>query len=314
MSSSLALIRKELKWSRYPIVRRFSSFGPEENLLICGGPRSGSTWLAELINLIPKTVILCEPLVLGQAGPFNALHFCWDQHIPENAEWEAAKQAFELVFRGKVLNDWTCMHSPLHRFLTADRMVVKFCHANALLPWLIRNFSFKYAPIFLIRHPFAVVASQLRHGNWSYEFSGYKIPHCPFNEFYSKHAEFLSKIRTKEEALVATWCLVNLVPLLHIGNNVNWVMIYYEHLLKNPRKEMQRIFDRWQLPVPDNFLDKVAKPSATTREATFEHGAEKQLAKWKSRFNDAQLKKMMTVLEYFGIEQYGMGILPKLGD
>jgi hypothetical protein len=99
--------------------------------------------------------------------------------------------------------------------------------------------------------------------------------------------------------------------LRNTRNNKDWITIYYEHLLTNPWKEIPRIFDRWQLPIPNNVFDRIGKPSGTMRDATFKQGTDKQLAKWRASFDDSQLEKMMAVLEYFGVEQYGMDVLPK---
>jgi hypothetical protein len=118
----------------------------------------------ELINLIPKTVILWEPMHRRQIYPFNIRNFPVRHYVPEDVVWDEGKRMFEHMLSGKFLNDWTCSQSFPLSYLMADRMIVKFCRAHALLPWLTRNFQFNYAPIFLVRRPFAVVASQLNYG------------------------------------------------------------------------------------------------------------------------------------------------------
>jgi hypothetical protein len=301
-------IWKRASWIKFLLLRRLCNFNPEENLIISSSPRGGSAWMAQLIHTIPKTAVLAEPLYPRPTNPFKTLQFNWDQYIPENAQWSEARDVFSAVFRGKFLTNWS---SSAYSLLTADRLIVKFCHAHALLPWLTLNFNFKYAPIFLVRHPFAVVASQLERIGRKPGFSGYGLPVCPFNEHYLKHGKFLTQIRTQVEALVANWCLTNLVPLRNARNNEDWITVYYEHLLTNPQKEIQRIFDRWRLPVPEHIYAEIGKPSRTTRDATFRKGADKQLAKWRASFDDSQLEKMMAVLEYFSVERYGMDVLPK---
>lgn len=280
--------------------------------MIFADPRGGSTWITEIISSFRKTAILCEPLHLRAAPLFRELGFSWQQFIPEEAIWNEAKEAFEYVLRGRAVNSYFAgYHSSFYSFLTADKMIVKFCRASAMLPWLTRNFRFKYAPVYLVRHPFAVVASQLKHPSWDHEFSGYHIPKCRFNDFELRHAEFLLGLRSWEEAQVAKWCLHNLIPLGHTRNNKDWITVYYEDLLADPHAQISRIFDRWQLPMPDNILRKVGKPSATTLEATFKQGVEHHLAKWKCSFDQNQLKKMMAVLDYFEVEHYNGDILPK---
>lgn len=303
-------IAERLDWYQWSILRRLNNFDPEGNLIIVSSPRGGSSWITDLVSLIPRTVVLWEPLHLDASPTFRGLGFGWQQYIPEDAVWAEARAALDDVLRGKLVNRWTCMRGSKHRFLTANKMVVKFCHAVALLPWLTRAFNFHFEPIYLVRHPFAVVASQMQWHAWDDESFRFSIPSGPFCERYSEHAEFLRGLRTKAEVLLANWCLANQVPLSSARNNQSWVTVYYEHLLTDPRKEIDRIFGRWCLPVPENIFSQIGKPSQTTKRATFLAGAEKQLSKWQSFFTESDIEKMLAILKYFGIKQYGEGVYP----
>lgn len=305
-------IRQQLIWYKGKFLSRNCNFEPADNLILCSAPRGGSTWLAELLSQVPRTAVLFEPMYRRRSWPFKELNLVAYQPIPEHAEWPEAKAAFDAVFRGKVINDWTGHQSSFLSFLTAKRLVVKLCWAHAMLPWLTRTFKFNYRPVLLLRHPFAVAASQLKFGAWDRMDGGFRIPSCRFQEHFTKHEHFLSQLRGREESLVAYWCLANQVPLTHPGNNQRWTTVYYEHLLMNPEPEIQRIFRNWGLPVPRHILDRVRIPSAKTVEATFrEEGLEEQLVKWRRVFDNRQLDKMMAVLDYFGYPGgYGMDAFP----
>lgn len=305
-------IDKRFRWYRAKLLRRLCNFDPLANLLVCGGPRSGSTWLAELIASMPGTALLFEPLTSTEFGPFRDLNFARDQPIPEDAEWPEARAAFASMLCGKAISDWniTYSRSSSASFLSARRLVVKCCHANMLLPWLVRQFAFQCPPVFLVRHPFAVVASQLKHGNWAFEFKGFRIPDCRFNESYVRHKPFLLKLETKVEALTAQWCLANRVPLESARNDRDWITVHYEQMLLEPQKELERIFRRWGLPLPNNIADRIHRPSATAANVTFTKGSEAQLAKWRHAFSADELKKMRDVLDYFSISTYGEDPFP----
>lgn len=299
------------------LVRRMVDFDPLSNLLVCGGPRSGSTWLGELIACTPRSALLFEPLTATQEGPFRDLGFAWDQPIPPDAEWPEAKAAFEVMLRGKAITDWNIVYSSSSAasFLTARRMVVKCCHANALLSWLVRQFNFKYQPICLVRHPFAVVASQLECPRWARRPPRFVIPDCRYRECIAKHEPFLSRLDSTAEVLTAEWCLSNIGPLGSGDNDRRWITVYYENLLMAPERQLRRVFDRWRIPLPDNILRRVARPSKTTREATFKLGVEQQLSKWKAAFSPDERRKMTRVLKYFGVSIYDeAGYLPRLVD
>lgn len=195
--------------------------------------------------------------------------------------------------------------------MKAKRMVIKFCRAKALLPWLVKHFAFNYPPVNLLRHPGAVVASQ-RHASfkfpgWSDEgFRGFVIPDGPYNHFYTQHADFLETITTKEEQLTATWCMTNQVPLTHRRNNEAWINVYYEDLLFEAETEIERIFQTWGLPVPQGILEELRKPSTSAIDTTFRQSAEAQVYKWQRSFSPEQKARMQEILDYFGVEVYHM--------
>lgn len=287
------------------------SFEPEENIIIFSYPRSGSTWLMELIREVPGTANLWEPLHIRNVEPFSKLGFGWRQHIPENEEWKEAEETFTKLFKGEYLNFWLASREFPFNFITADRMIVKFVRANALAPWLLRRFEFQLKPIYLLRHPFAVAASQMKEGSWDYEFEGYEIPEMPFNEIIKKHSDFLSTITTKPEKMIATWAINNRVMLNSERHNRDWHTVYYEALLLNPEQELWRIFNQWNMEMPDGILERVREESSTTKEATFKEDLELQLSKWRRFFDADDIDRMQRVLDYFEIEIYSTDLLPR---
>lgn len=306
-------IRRAQKiWQNHQIARlaRRNDFDPAGNLLIFSDPRGGSTWLTELVQTVPATALLWEPLHLRTAPQFRHLGFNWRQYIPADAEWPEARAAFELLFRGKTLGERLCSRTSVTEIEAAERLIVKFCRGNALLPWLTAQFDFTFKPLLLLRHPFAVAASQLAFGAWNRSFRGFNIPNGPFNDRYLAHQSFLESLKTKEEALVATWCLTNGVPLEHPSHDRRWIPIFYEHLLFEPEHVIEQIFAAWGLPVPDGILDRVRVASATTRDATFERSLHEQVTKWQRSFTPEQIERMSRVLDYFEIGCYTAEPLP----
>jgi hypothetical protein len=304
-------LRARYWWYGGKLIRHARNFDPRANLILCSAPRGGSTWLAELLSQVPQTAILFEPLHLWRKPPLSGLHLCGYQPIPEHADWPEARAAFDAIFRGRFVNDWTGHQSSVLAFLLAKRMLVKMVRATAMLPWLIRNFRFLNRPVLLVRHPLAVVASQLRFGFARDGFRGFRIPDCPFNEHFLKHKDFLSELRTAEEGLAAHWCLANQVPLSSPDNGRAWTTVYYEHLLLDPERELRRIFDAWELPLPRHLLNRVRVPSAKTVDSRFLSKPARQLDKWKLAFSDEQLERLIAVLDHFGYPGgYGLDPMP----
>ena len=286
------------------------NYNPLGNFIICSDPRGGSTWLTELLEPLLAVPVLWEPLHIEKVPEFKRLNFSWRQHIAEDQVWEDANLAFERLFKGKLLNDWITSQTSFYKLLVSDRALIKFCRANALLPWMTRNFNFRYKPIYLIRHPFAVVSSQLKQGGWDYEFTGFVIPDSPFNKLYLEHSKFLKSLRTKEEALTALWCISNQVSLCSDRNNNSWITINYECLVDDTQATLERVFREWGMQIEVSKLN-FAKASKTTVGSSPLSGSA-QIEYWRKGLNSDQVKRMTDVLQYFHVSVYSSNPYPEI--
>ena len=287
------------------------TYSPSDNHLIFANPRGGSTWLMEIIQSITNEPVIWEPLDRrNRDKAFVELNFGGLQYIPEEEKWPEAKDIFDRLFSGQIMNHNTFRYSTIKQLLQSDSLLIKFCRGNALLPWLVSNFTFKDKPIFMIRHPLAVVASQMRHGAWDYKFNGFKVPESPYNEIYAEHEPFLTSLTTKEELLVSMWCIANKGTLDHERNNKDWLTVNYEEFVVNPEKTVERILESWGVSY---HLEKISftKNSVTTR---VDSSAEVKgrLSQWQQNLDKAQIGRMMGVMEYFEIEQYSYDPMPNI--
>lgn len=289
------------------VIAKFKNFSPDQNFYIFSDPRGGSTWLTELIQQIPETAVLWEPLHLKYAKDFQDLGFNWRQHIPEEAEWDSARQEFERLLKGK---NWNIFSSQMTTPVTlhqAKQLIVKFCRGNRLLPWLVKQFDFKYKPIYMVRHPFSVVASQLKQGGWDNVAPVFRIPDSPYAELETKNKDYLESLQSKEEILTAYWCLSN-HDLLKYRDKSRWISISYENLFLNTKSVIAHIFDEWKLKIPPNF--QYGKPSKTSS-GSLHTNSLLQLSKWKTQFTANQINAMRKVLNHFEITEYADDILPQ---
>lgn len=288
------------------------TFEIEKNHYIFSEPRGGSTWLMEIVQKITKDNIVWEPLHLGEKKhPFKEIGFGWRQDIPENENWEEARILFQKLFSGEILNDATLVELNISQYLKESNLLFKICRGNAMLPRLTRNFNFNFKPVFLIRHPFAVVSSQLRHGAWELSFNGYNIPKTPFNEVYLEHREFLNTLTTREEALTVDWCLSNVSTLNNPNNNINWLTVNYEEMVINPEKTMQRILNSWGENYDLSQID-FASSSFTTK-ADSSASVMNRISDWERKLSVEQLARMNKVLKYFNVDCYSIdSSMPKI--
>ncbi len=284
---------------------RYAPFDPADALIIASSPRGGSSWLAETLSRVPRTALLWEPLHIRNVPPFREIGFGWRQHIPEHMEWEGARHTFERLFRGSISNEWIRRGASRRTFAEAERLLVKFVRANALLPWLTQQFRFRHPPVLLVRHPFGVAASQTVRFKPKARFRNDQR-----SEVYAEHAAYLQTLHSWEEIITATWCLTTLPLLRHPANNKRWLTVAYEELLTAPEHTLASILTAWQLPISADLLEQVQRPSSTTDDATFLRGADAQLRKWQHQFDTEQVARMRAVLDYFEVEFYDEGTMP----
>lgn len=277
-------------------------FRTEENIIIFADPRGGSTWLAEIMKEILKRPILWEPLHVRKVKRLQHLNFSYRQHIPEDASWEEAYSFFEDLFKGKIKSNWLYHRESLLNFVINRSVIIKICRGNLLIPYIVKNFNFNKQPIYLVRHPLAVVASQLKQGGWDNTSVQYNFGNYKFNEHYLKHESFLKTLSTKEEVLTATWCLTNQPTLKNPYNNKKWITVTYEEMLLEPKETVVRILNRMGVTKDLNYINFKKKSNTSIQKKTLSD--EERLNQWRKDFTKDQITKMDAVLKYFKIEHY----------
>lgn len=276
---------------RYPIASTITVFGV---------PRGGSTWVAELLLETPGANVIWEPL----AGHRTAhLGVGWRPYVPEEVDWPEGARFLEETLTGRYVDGLVLTHSNIGSLLRTKRWIVKFCRGNRLLPWMVRHLDLR-PPIYVVRHPCAVVSSMLRYGAWSHlapRFPVEEVPHGHLRQLMEPYLSILTEVSSLEERLAATWCLDNLVPLRHPDNNRSWITVSYEGLVVRGEAELERIWDRLGLPCPAGARAKLTKPSATTRTGSPILEGGNQLAGWKRHLKPAQIDAILRVVDAFGM-------------
>lgn len=282
-------------------------------LCIFSNPRGGSTWLGELLLQIPKSVLCNEPLF--RLTEFSELNFTWHQPIPPEADWPEAEEVFRKLLNREILDFRTYFTNDLMHIPEADVHLFKFCHGNMLLEWLVDHFA--VTPILLVRHPCAVVSSQIQHHGWKDMKQGkqmsYNIPEFRYNDAYLLYEDVLNTVRTQEETLAATWCLTMVNSLKNKANDIKWITLAYENLYSNFEYEIDRVFGRLGIGIPPGVYEYNRKPSVSTLEYSNEYvRSGKQLNSWKDRLTNKQQNNIMGIVNAFGIDHYSHDPEPDL--
>jgi hypothetical protein len=272
-----------------------NSLNPSKNIVFTGSPRSGTTWLAEILAKSDGGYMLFEPLSLSGVKRVNDMGFDWRQHIPENSDWPEALEFFKDLNQGKYLTPWMLSHSNRNELLNARFFILKFVRANLLLPWYVQQIKPQRLPIYILRNPLDVVASQLNY-DWKNAPNTFTIPNSKYaNEYYNPFKEILDKINTTEQFLTARWCLDNVYLIKHPQTHKFWITCIYEQLRNNPEKELAELFSKLNLPFSNSVLTSINEPSKSSykRENSVD-----------SILDTVQRTECMQIIKAFGLDEF----------
>ena len=297
----------------------------KDTIIIVGTPRSGSTWLMEILETIPEYTYLFEPINPIYCPEAFNIGFKSRHYIAIDKDWPEAEEYLKRVFTGQVfghLDPYKLKYKVMRRRVFADKLIVKFIKFNRMLPWASNRFQLR-GKFFIIRHPCAVIASQLKT-----DIFGYHPTSPPIKGIFPTHKQIieeasqidfldsslLKKIKTyktKEEMLAVVWCLDNLVPLTSPKPHP-WTTVIYEKLVKDGKREISRIFKEINEEIPESALKQLREPSMLTMKSDEKYleNTNKQLSKWKKYLSKKQISRILSIVEEFGLDFYNKDIEP----
>ena len=297
-----------------------------ETILTTGSPRSGTTWLMEVLESIPGYVYIFEPLNPIFFPEILKIGLLEKPYIKPDKDWIELERYLERAFTGRIYSlipPYNFKFIPIiHRVLN-NKLIVKSIRLNRVLPWITNRFALR-STILLIRHPCSVIVSQLKTG-----FCGYHADTPPYNNIFptkkmilreaekidlieSNILNELKKIETKEEILAASWCLDNIVPLSSPKPH-KWITVFYERLVKEKESEMIRILKEiGEVKLTKSIIKVLQTPSMLTsvEEKHIVKDAEKQLSKWKNQLSEKQVKNILDIVSLFNLDFYKEDIEP----
>ena len=199
----------------------------EDSIFVAGSPRSGTTWLMDILLTMPNYAAVMEPLNPQWFPKVTKIGFNSKKYLLPNKEWKEGEFFLKNVFTGNIpsqLPPYNLSVNSIMKRILANKLIIKSIRLNRMLPWVIRRFHFK-STLFIIRHPCAVINSQIKSG-----FTGYHVSTYPYKDRFPTKEDIikeaseidvldknllnnLKKIKRIEETLAASWCLDNLVPV-----------------------------------------------------------------------------------------------------
>lgn len=298
--------RKKLKM----LMTRHSPSG-EPNVFIHSLPRSGSTWLMELILTQPGFASCNEPLNLRKEAVRNNLGISEWADLHRSGSIEKLHAYIEGFCSGS-LRDWRFNRpAPFTQFYrpVTHRIVFKFIqageeHINSL------SETFNGRVIFLMRHPIPVSLSRKYFPKLD------TILDSEFSQFFTESQLALAArtIRSGNKFArgILDWCLRNSVALR--SRTDRWTILSYEQLVLDPLPAIDHLSARLDLPKPDRIVKRLSVPSRSTtlsNRGTQEVLRDKRddnrqlwlVEKWKKAVTENELAVAHDLLEAFELSK-----------
>lgn len=228
---------------RSPVVRANAALGryADEVIWLLGHPRSGTTWVAELINHDKRLRDMFEPIRPRRIERAAVVE--QNEYVRPGSDFAELRELMEDVFTGRFAHPLVdfANRRPLYRGL-----IVKDVFANLFARWATEEFP-QVRPVLLVRNPFAACLSlRKRHPeNWPYDPAELVAQDELVADHLSPYADVLARVAAEGSDLeksLATWAVMNLVPLRQFPES-DLHVCFYEEFYADPQRRLTALLE-----------------------------------------------------------------------
>jgi Sulfotransferase family len=268
------------------------------SVFLAGSGRSGTTWVSGLINHRNEYRFVFEPFRPDKVGICE--NFGRKQYLRSGDRREEYLGPARTILTGGLRSFWT---DRFNEKLVARRRLIKDIRANLLLGWIRANFPGMHM-VLLLRHPCAVVASQLALG-WRDVLSEMMEQEELVEDFLVPMEAEIRAARGGFERRLFTWCIENYVPLKQFEPG-EIHLCFYEDFLTRPEHELRRLFSFLGEDFDERVYPLLNRPSPLSRE-----GEAASVDAWQRSVTGRQLERAVEILGLFGLDRvYGEAPMP----
>lgn len=286
-------------------------------VIITSSPRSGSTWLLELILESARYRVIFEPLPeiseclsLYQTPRLilnrNSLHSWLSDYMRKLTQ---TNELIRRQWRNSAINSRN-----IHLFTKG--VVIKLIRANFCIDYIDKNLPDERLKILiLVRNPLAVIKSRITKvgrnlaGELSYDpTSLFNTNDTEFTQYFNKYKSTVSSLASQIEKEAFVWCIEN-KWILDLVDKRRWKLIIYENLYVDFIDEFMKICNYIGIP----YKNKVEK-SRYRKSTTSFSGVKRQfidssiikdkelfLNDWREFYNKEEIRKVMEIFDMFEI-------------
>lgn len=277
------------------------------NVLIFSIPRSGSTWLQELVWSQSGFKYVNEPLNLKSK---------W---LQKKSGINGFKELYSQDVKTKLLNYFKAFSDGKNHFMNPNplrkntrfitkRIVFKVIHGGeAYINDIARETDSKI--VFLIRNPIAVSLSRKQLPRTEELTSNFVL--SSFTKEEQKYAKDIMKNGDEMEKRIMAWCIQNKFALMHRTNN--WFITSYEELTCYPDKVIPALAAHCELSEIERMMQGVHIPSAVSTQSESDSvklmsdkGDKRKIliSKWRDKVSELEMQRYFEICEMMNFDIY----------
>lgn len=277
-----------------------SNRDPSASVVLCGRERTGTTWMAEVINYDRSYRCMFEPFHPLEVE--EVLHFGLRKYIRPGVRDPRFVKPVESILRGDIRSAWIDWKHCQNPAILFRRRLVKTVRANLFLGWM--RSLYPDTPIVLaIRHPCATTCSIMRKG-WPPTLPVMMNQPDLVSDFLEPYVDLISCAETTFEKHIVSWCIDYFVVLKQFSPG-DIYLLFYESMVGSPEDEITGLFDFLGKDYDEKVMNVLQTPSVTaTRESRrrIEVGGD-LLARWQRELSVDQIDRCMDFLQAFGLDR-----------
>ena len=268
---------------------------PEEVVFIAGSGRSGTSWLANVLNADQHYRYHFEPFHPKQVPEFA--HFSWRQFVPVESTDPSYLTPIQRMILHGIDSPWANQfnHAP-----NSQSVLIKAIRANLLLPWLQRQLPWVKL-ILIVRHPIPVVLSQIEL-EWASNPTGI-LRQPGLREQFPGLTDAQLSVANDFDKHLLMWAVENSYPLSHLDVE-RFHLVFYERLVEQPDIEFGRLEYFLGHPLPETAREAWNRSSASSRlDSAVSTGADR-IRSWLGSVNQPYLRMADEILSWFGLDKF----------
>jgi Sulfotransferase family len=281
---------------------------PADAILVVSSPRSGSTWLFEMLASDRSVLPVFEPFHPTHNPVFapltDDLGFLTR---PAAARASSAAHLVREVAAGRRLTRWSANRARRDRILWAPRTLVKEVRVGAGLPWLVEVLP--VPTILLVRHPCAVVESMLRSpGEWQ-QWPLDVVRHSLLERGASPDLVATLEHSARAEHLAALWAVDTRIALDTARSHDHVRVVFYETMVRRPGEVLAELSDVTRLGDLQADADRLSLHTHKGSPLRDRNGND-PLANWTKHLDEDVATRVLHTAHAFDVTLYAQDLEP----